>query len=102
MEVLRCPCCGAHINENNKFCAYCGSAFKNVVNEKKDVKIETQNKETENNTELKINSEKVNEIVKTTAKNVDKLGWGIIILLTICVWPVGVILIILKSLNKVD
>ena len=92
MKILKCPSCGANIKSNSTVCEYCGCVFEFEKN-----KVEQTAEQPKTKPEI-FNEATVNEVSELTA-NIEKLSWGIVLIIFIVCWPVGLAFTIIK-LNK--
>lgn len=92
MKILKCASCGANVKSNSTVCEYCGCVFELEKN-----KVEQTTEQPKTKPEI-FNETTVKEVSELTA-NIEKLSWGIILIIFIVCWPVGLAFTIIK-LNK--
>ena len=95
MKILKCPSCGANVKENKSVCEYCGCVFEINDNKQKTVK----QPEVEQQVKPEIFNETTKQEIGDLTFNIEKLSWGIICVICIICWPVGLFFAIIK-LNK--
>ena len=92
MKILKCPSCGANVKSNSTVCEYCGCVFELEKN-----KVEQTAEQPK--TKPEIFNETTKQEIGDLTSNIEKLSWGIICVVFIICWPVGLFFTIIK-LNK--